>query len=175
MAQAKELAGKFAERFNIATVNPVELSTLARLYIEADQPEQARAAIGRRLRDVKLTETERADALVTAVEIVMKGTPSAESVKLGEEYTAQLDARSAAVLKQKIAAHSRMAGYYGYMDIDDKNLEHHQVLLKLLAQLPAVEAKTLASTKASAKAVPAKPRASKRPLAKRKDVAAATV
>jgi thiol-disulfide isomerase/thioredoxin len=150
MAQAKELAAKYAGRFKIATVRPSDLPNLARLYLEADQPEQARAAIGRRLRNLKLTEAERADALVTAVEIVMKGTPSAESVKLGEEYTAHLDARSHAVLKQKIAAHSRMAGYYGYMDIDDKNLEHNQVLLKLLAQLPPADAKSAEGTKASA-------------------------
>jgi len=150
MTQAKELAGKYAARFKIATVKPADLPNLARLYVEADQPEQARAAIGRRLRNVRLTEVERADALVTAVEILMKGTPSAESVKLGEEYTAQLDARSNAVLSQKIAAHNRMAGYYGYMDIDDKNLEHHQTLLKLIAQVPPAEAKSFASSKASA-------------------------
>ena len=148
-AQAKELAKQYAARFKVQELNEADLPTLARLYLEADAPALAREAINRRLKAANLSEGDRADALVTAIGIMMNGSPSDEDIKLGEAYTTQVDALSNAVLKQKISAHSRMAGYYSYADIDNKNLEHNSAILKLIDQLPAEERKKYAGQKAS--------------------------
>jgi thiol-disulfide isomerase/thioredoxin len=148
-AQAKELAKQYAARFKVQELNEADLPTLARLYLEADAPALAREAINFRLKAANLSEGDRADALVTAIGIMMNGSPSDEDIKLGEGYTAQVDALSNAVLKQKINAHSRMAGYYSYADIDDKNLEHNSAVLKLIDQLPAEERKKYTGQKAN--------------------------
>ena len=149
LAQAKELAKQYAARFKVQEVNESDLTSLALLYFQADAPALAREAINRRLKSANLSESDRADALVTAIGIMMGGTPSDESIKFSEEYTAQVDALSSAVLKQKINAHSRMAAYYGYADIDDKNLEHNTVMLKLIDQLPTEERAKYAGQQAS--------------------------
>lgn len=80
----------------------------------------------------------------------MSRSPSEESVKLGETLIGQIDALSNAVLKQKISAHSHMAGYYAYVDIDDKNLEHHAAMLKLINELPANEPNSYSSWRGAA-------------------------
>jgi len=138
-AQAKEIAKKYAARFKVQEVNEADLPTLAQLYMQADQPALAREAINRRLKSASLSESERADALVFAVGIAMNGSPSDENIKLGEDLTAQVDALSSAVIKQKISGHSRMAGYYGYADIDEPNMAHNATVLKLISQLPTEE------------------------------------
>lgn len=139
--QAKELAKQFAARFKLEEVKEADLPTLARLYLAADDPAQARALINRRLKTANLSERERADALVSAIEIVMKGSPREEDIKLSEEYAAQVDAlpNSPTILSAKIAAHNRMAAYYGYADMDEPNLTHNTVILKLSGQLPPAQ------------------------------------
>ncbi len=136
LMQAKELAKQYATRFKIQEVNGTDLPTLARLYLEADEPGRAREAINQRLKATNLSERERAEALTSAIEIMLKGSPSEENVKLAEEYTAQIDALSNEVIFQKIFAHSRMAGYYGYADMDEPNLAHNTAILKLIGQVP---------------------------------------
>jgi thiol-disulfide isomerase/thioredoxin len=148
--QAKQLAKQYAARFKVAEVKEDELVALAKLYLQAGEPTLAREAINRRLKSSNLGENERAETLVAAVEVVMAGTPTDESIKLGEEYTDRLDALSDAMLKQKLKAHSRMAGYYSYADIDDKNLEHHNKILALIEQLPSAEKKSFTDQKAGA-------------------------
>src|SRR5438874_1567498 len=68
-AQAKELAKKYAARFKVQEVNEADLTSLARLYLQADAPELAREAIKRQLKAANLSENDRADALVTAIGI----------------------------------------------------------------------------------------------------------
>jgi thiol-disulfide isomerase/thioredoxin len=152
LSQAKELAKRYAARFKIEEVNEADLPTLAQLYLEADESVQARAAINRRLKTTNLGERERAEALLAAMGIMLKGSPSEEDIKLAEEYTAQIDAMSNSdqMLTVKIGAHNRMAGYYGYADMDEPNLTHNTAILKLIAQLPAEMRKPFAPQEAMA-------------------------
>lgn len=148
--EAKEIGSQCASRFKVADVSGTDLIALSRLYLSTDKPDLAREAINRRLKAPNLTESERADVLVAAISVVLSGTPTEESVKLGEDYTAQTDALSYAQLKQKIDAHGKMAGHYGYMDVDAPNLLHHSILLKLIAQVPEQDRKAYLFQKASA-------------------------
>ncbi len=148
--EAKELGGQCATRFKVPEVSGADLIALSRLYLSTDKPDLAREAINRRLKTPNLTETERAEALVAAISVVLNGTPTDESIKLGEDYTAQTDALSDAQLRQKINAHSRMAGYYGYMDVDAPNLLHQSILLKLIAQTSETDRQTFEGLRASA-------------------------
>lgn len=139
-ARAKELAKQYAARFKPQEVTGAGLLSLAMLYLEADQAALARAAIERRLNEAKLAEGDRAEALATAVVVLTKSSPGIEEIRLAEAYTARLDALSDAVLKQKIAAHKRLAGYYNANEVEeDKLLGHDTVVLKLVAQLPPAE------------------------------------
>jgi thiol-disulfide isomerase/thioredoxin len=144
-AQAKELAKQYAARFKRQEVRGADLQSLALLYLEANEPALARAAIEQRLNEAKLVEGDRAEALATAVVVLTKAAPGAEEIKLAEEYTARLDALSDAALKQKIAAHKRLAGYYNANEIEEEKLLGHDVaVLKLVAQLPPAERDTYA-------------------------------
>src|SRR5262245_15162155 len=80
-AQAKELAKQYAARFKVEEVNGADLPTLARLYLAADDLAQARALSNRRLKATNLSARARADALISAVEIMLKGSPSEENIK----------------------------------------------------------------------------------------------
>jgi thiol-disulfide isomerase/thioredoxin len=138
--KARELARQYAARFKVEGVNEADLPVLARLYLEADETALARQAINWRLNTVNISESDRADALATAVVIMTKGAPGVEDIRLAEDFTAQLDALSNAVLKQKIAAHKRLAGYYGSNDLEEeKFLGHNNIILKLVEQLPPEE------------------------------------
>ncbi len=144
-AQAKELAKQYAARFKPQEVKGADLLSLALLYLEAGESAQARAAIEQRLNEATLAESDRAEALSTAVVVLTKASPSVEDLKLAEEYTARLDALSDAALKQRIAAHKRLGGYYSGNEIeDDKLLGHDTAVLGLVAQLPPAERETFA-------------------------------
>lgn len=139
-AQAKELAKQYAARFKRQEVRGTDLLSLALLYLEASEPAQARAAIEQRLNEAKLSENDRAEALSTAVVVLTKTSPSVADIKLAEDYTARLDALSDAALKQKIAAHKRLGGYYNGNEIEeDKMLKHDVAVLELVGQLPPAE------------------------------------
>jgi len=104
----------------------------------------AREAIDRRLSMTGLSEVDRGEALVAALNIVLSGTPTDEDVKMAVNYVKQTDSLSAERLKHRIAAHQRLAGYYSYSDIDAPNLEEHTLLIKLIDQLPEAERKAYA-------------------------------
>ncbi|HEU4388800.1 MAG TPA: TlpA disulfide reductase family protein [Blastocatellia bacterium] len=144
-AQARDLAKQYASRFKLDEVSGADLPTLALLYVEAGEHSLARAATDRRLNEANLGDVYRAEALATAVVVITKGAPRAEDLRLAEEFTAQLDALSDAALKQKIAAHKRLGGYYYNNDLEEeKVLRHDAATLKLVAQLPTEERDTFA-------------------------------
>jgi thiol-disulfide isomerase/thioredoxin len=140
-SHARELAKQYVARFKLEAASGADLLSLALLYVEADEPALARAAIRQRLNEAKLAEGERAEALTTAVVVLTRASPGAAEIKLAEEFTARLDALSDAALKQKIAAHKRLGGYYYAKDIieEEKLLGHDTATLKLVAQLPPAE------------------------------------
>jgi thiol-disulfide isomerase/thioredoxin len=139
-AQAKELARQYADRFELKKLSGSDLLPLALLYVEAGEHAHAREAIDRRLNVANLGAGDRAEALATAVVVITKGTPGVEDLSLAEEFTAQLDALSDEALKQKIAAHKRLAGHYYSNDIEEeKMLRHDTATLKLVAQLTPEE------------------------------------
>lgn len=148
--QSQALGKECAEQFKVQDVSGSDLVTLAKLYLAADEKPLAREAVDRRLKTPGLSEVERAEALVSAIGVVLSGTPSEADVKQGEDYVAQTDALSNGPLKQKIAAHSRIVGWYSYSDIDAPNLAHHQTIIRLIDQLPAEERKAYATQRASA-------------------------
>src|SRR5262245_2188873 len=139
-AQAKELARQYAARFELKKLSGADLLSLALLYVEAGEYELARTATRQRLNEANLGAGDRAEALATAVVVITKGGPGVEELKLVEEFTDQLDALSDAALKQRIAAHKRLAGYYYSNDIEEeKMLRHDTATLKLVAQLAPEE------------------------------------
>jgi hypothetical protein len=71
----------------VQEVNEADLSTLARLYLEADETALARQAINRRLSMVNISEGDRADALAIAVVIMTKGSSGVDDSRLAEDFT----------------------------------------------------------------------------------------
>jgi len=138
--QARAMAKLCAASFKVAEVVEADLPALARLYIEADEPALAREAISRRLSATNLSEAELADALGTAVVVMTRVPRGVQDIRLAEQFTARLDALSNGMLKQKLAAHKRMAGYYGSADLDEaRTLAHNVTILELVSQLPSEE------------------------------------
>jgi hypothetical protein len=65
------MAKECAARFSVASVAVKDLNVLAQLYVEANQPELAWAAISRHLETPGISEAERAETLEIAAGIAL--------------------------------------------------------------------------------------------------------
>jgi len=128
--EATDLAKQYAARFAIATVATADLTPLARLYVLAKQPGLAEQAIAKHLATPGISDAEKADALVAAVDISMGSPVSDEAVEQAEAYATRLDAVKDAG-RQQIQAHSHLGGYYRGVDVDDKIFEHGNKVIAL--------------------------------------------
>jgi hypothetical protein len=137
-----ELAKKYASQFSIETLGGKDLAALARLFVEAKEPELARKAVTRSLDIGPRGNGGRADALVTAIEILLAPPYAQESIDQAEAYMAGLDAMGSEFNSQKITGHIRLGGYYRYGDVDEKILLHERKVLALAARISSAERKT---------------------------------
>jgi len=140
-----ELAKKYAAQFSIENLDGKDLAALARLYVEAKQPELARKAVMRSLDIAPPRNGGRADTLVTAIEILLVPPYTQESVDQAEAYMAGLDAMGSEFNSQKIAGRIRLGDYYCYADLDEKILQHERRILVLAPRISPAERKSLST------------------------------
>lgn len=134
-----ELAKKYALQFSIETLDGKDLAALARLFVEAKEPELARRAVTRSLEIAPGGNGGKADALVMAIEILLAPPYVQESIDQAEAYMVGLDAMGSEFNPQKIAGHIRLGGYFRYADIDEKILLHERKVLALAARIGPAE------------------------------------
>lgn len=125
-AMAKECAAKV----DLKTVPDRELSSLVDLYADAGQPELATAAMARAVALTSLPEADRAAVLGQAIRVGLREPKGDVRNARLEQYVDELDRMSAAVVEQKINAHSAMNGYYRYDDIDAGIIKHSTWLIE---------------------------------------------
>jgi thiol-disulfide isomerase/thioredoxin len=123
------LAAKCAAQFTVATVPEAELASLIALYGEAAQPALATATLDRALASTALPPASRAEVLSQAVISGLREPKSAERNARLEGYVDALDRLAGETLDFKIAAHSRLSGYYRGDDIDDGIIKHSTWLI----------------------------------------------
>ena len=115
---------------------PVEsLGPLIELYAEAQQPELARKAIGRGLRDTTLTTAQRGNFLSLSIRMLLRQPKSDERNAAAESLVDQLDALGADALESQITAHSELNSYYRADDIDVGIIKHSNWLIATGAKL----------------------------------------
>ena len=109
-------AAEYAKSFSVAKVEGPELMKLAQLYAKADQWDNARAAIRKRLEPQKLTTSQRADILSEAAIVVLNNSspgPSGEQAKaLAGEFVAELEHLGEGALPQQLEACGRLVVAY---------------------------------------------------------------
>jgi thiol-disulfide isomerase/thioredoxin len=103
-----ERAASYAARFPIARVTGADLVLLAKLLGEANQRDQARAAIEKRVAMPGTSVGDRGDALVAGIEIALNRPVTDEGRRQAAADLAQLDTLGAGALRQQCAAYSRM-------------------------------------------------------------------
>lgn len=149
--ESQAMAKKYAAKFTVESVKETELIALARLFVSAQQYDQAHAAIKRRLASPNLTADDRAEALTVGVDVTLSVKDINDAVlQQAESYVAQIDALPGVPVRRQLTAHGRIGGYYSYADMDAKNLEHHEKIIELINKLPAEERKPFLNQKAGA-------------------------
>ena len=129
-AEKTVLAAKCATQFSVASVPESDLASLIALYGEAAQPALAKAALDRGLSSKALSPKSRAEVLSQAVLSGLREPKSPERNTRLEQHIDELDRVDGSdVLDFKIAAHSRMNGYYRGDDIDDGIIKHSTWLI----------------------------------------------
>jgi thiol-disulfide isomerase/thioredoxin len=128
-AEKVALAAKCAAQFTAATVPEAELAPLIALYGEAAQPALAKATLDRALISTALPPASRGEVLSQAVISGLREPKSPERNARLEAYVDELDRLSGETLDFKIAAHSRLNGYYRGDDIDDGIIKHSTWLI----------------------------------------------
>lgn len=146
LAMAKACAAKF----DVATAAPADLGDLAQLYLDAAQPELAKAAVTRALPLTNQPPAARATTLATAISIALRDPHSAERNARVEKMSDELDALPDAVIEQKIASHQSLLGYYRYDDIDAGIIKHATWLIETAKNAEPAGRKTLAPRVVSA-------------------------
>ncbi len=130
-AQRVERAASHASGFAISKVAGADLLALARLYTEANQTEQADAAVAARLADEHLTATERAEALLVALDRALQNATN-ERLLLAERIAVELGDLGTV---QHVVAHGRLAGAYASLGLDEAALKHRRSVIELYQKL----------------------------------------
>jgi len=128
-AERTEMTKACAAKFDVKTVAEKDLSGLADIYSDLNQPDLANAAVTRALASKTLAETDRATLLAQSIRLMMRELKSDERNARIEKVVDQLDTMSPAVLEQKIGAHLSMNGYYRGDDIDAGIVKHSTWLI----------------------------------------------
>jgi thiol-disulfide isomerase/thioredoxin len=133
--QTVERAASHASGFAISQVRGTDLLVLARLYTIANQPEQAEAAVAARVADQHLTATERAEALLVALDRALQN-PTDEKLPRAERIAAELGAIGTV---QQVISHSRLAGAYDSLGLGEAALKHRRSVIELYQKLNSPE------------------------------------
>ncbi len=120
--QTVERAASHASGFAISKVAGADLLALARLYTEANQSEQAEAAVAARLADEHLTAAERAEALLAALGRALQNVTD-ETLPRAERIAAELGDIGTV---QQIVAHARLAVACASFELDEVALKHRR-------------------------------------------------
>lgn len=129
--QTVERAASHVTRFAIDKVAGTDLLALSRLYTEANQPEQADAAVAARVADEHLTVTERAEALLAALDLVLKNATN-ETLPRAERIVRKLDAIGTV---QQVVAHGRLASVCDSLGLEEAALKHRRSTIELYQKL----------------------------------------
>jgi thiol-disulfide isomerase/thioredoxin len=114
----KQMARPCAALFDLTKVGAADLLPLIELYTAAGQPELAKQALDRALTARDLTDSQRADVLLRAVQTGLREPKSDVRNAHLETYVDQLDELPATTFDRKFNAHMLMEGYYRADDID---------------------------------------------------------
>jgi thiol-disulfide isomerase/thioredoxin len=128
-------------RFDPATMPAKDLPGLAALYAEANQPDQAKAAVDRALAARGLAPADRAEALVQAVVTGLRELKGDERNARLERYVDELDKNPAATLVQGMTAHHRLNSYYRADDIDAGIIKHSTWIIDQASRFDAEQRK----------------------------------
>jgi len=143
LREKTEMAKKYAARFSASNIAAKDLPILARLYREAGEKELARATIAKALSE-KQTDAERADTLVTAIDVSLSQPISDEGIKEAEGYATRLDSMGDVAIDQQVLAHNKLGNLYRGMDVDAGITAHEDKFLALYKKLDPTKQKKLA-------------------------------
>lgn len=130
----------------VDTVAPDQWIALADLYLEAAQPELADATITRAVEKAGPDPSARAQALVAAINIVMRQPTSDARNTRAEGLVEQLDALPETFVREQIAGHGRLNSYYRADDIDAGIIRHSTRIIELGRRLTPDQRIPLANT-----------------------------
>jgi len=135
--QRAKIANKCVAAFSVNAVPAEHLSTLAKLYFEAERKSEANQAISRYLNSSRATPADRAEVLRMAIDYSLFDAPAADEFDLAEKYLAQLDQLGALVIRQRISARLLLVGHYLSARADAKALLHETEIAYLSKGLSA--------------------------------------
>jgi tetratricopeptide (TPR) repeat protein len=144
------MARQAAARFDVKTIAEKELAGLAELYMEASQPDMAKAAIERALPLKNLAPADRAAALATAVTVTLREPKGDGRNARLEKMVDELDALPDAFIERKFAAHISLNGYYRGDDIDAGIIKHSTWILDHMKRATPAQRKTYGSSATAA-------------------------
>jgi thiol-disulfide isomerase/thioredoxin len=132
-----KIANNCVAAFSVNAVPAEHLSTLAKLYFEAERKSEANKAISRYLKSPRATQADRAEVLRMAIDYSLFDAPTADTFDLAEKYLAQLDQLGDLVIRQRISARLLLVGHYLSARDDAKALLHETEIANLSKGLPA--------------------------------------
>ena len=131
-AEGKRMARECASRIAIESASPSELASLTSLYLFTLDTAKAKTVSALALSRPGMPETERANAMVAAVQLsIATFDPFTGINQDAERFVRQIDQLSDAVIQQKIRAHENLLGRYEYADNDSGIRDHAHKLLAL--------------------------------------------
>ena len=131
-AEGKRMARECASRIAIESASPSELASLTSLYLFTLDTAKAKTVSALALSRPGMPETERANAMVAAVQLsIATFDPFTGINQDAERFVRQIDQLSDAVIPQKIRAHENLLGRYEYADNDSGIRDHAHKLLAL--------------------------------------------
>src|SRR6185436_846387 len=135
-AERTTMIKECAAKFDINTVAPKDLSSLADLYADAGMLDMANAAVARAMAGSNLATSERAQLLLQSVRLMLREPKGDERNARLEKLVDQLDALpDADAFDQKFNAHYSMNGFYRADDIDAGIIKHSTWLIETGAGL----------------------------------------
>ena len=135
-AERTTMIKECAAKFDINTVAPKDLSSLADLYADAGMLDMANAAVAKAMAGSNLATSERAQFLLQSLRLMLREPKGDERNARLEKLVDQLDALpDADAFDQKFNAHYAMNGFYRADDIDAGIINHSTWLIETGAAL----------------------------------------
>ena len=140
-SEAKQMARDCAAKIDQASASVAELAGLVPLYLYTNDTAKALGVMSVARTRKGLSEAELSDLDLSALRLAIAAWDPFKGINPeGEKIVAAIDARSDAVLPQKISAHSSLLGRYEYADIEDGLRDHAEKLMPLARRALATNA-----------------------------------